>query len=74
MKYQRFGQPQGPPKFFQIAISNSDLQPAIAELKAQRVERIYLGFENNPNKGLTYISKKAIRKYFYGVPFVPFPD
>lgn len=43
-----------------IASSDSDLQPAIEELKEKNVERIYLGFENSPNKGLTYTTNRTI--------------
>jgi len=43
-----------------IGSSDSDLQPAIKELENQGIERIYLGFENNPNKGLTYTTNRTI--------------
>lgn len=43
-----------------IASSDSDLQPAIAELTERSVECMYLGFENNPNKGLTYTTGRTI--------------
>ena len=43
-----------------ICSSDSDLQPAIKELKRRMVEIIYLGFENNPNKGLTYTADRTI--------------
>jgi uncharacterized LabA/DUF88 family protein len=43
-----------------IGSSDSDLQPAISELKERKVERIYLGFENIPNKGLTYTTDRTI--------------
>lgn len=43
-----------------VGSSDSDLQPAIQELKKRRVEVIYLGFETNPNKGLTYTTNRAI--------------
>lgn len=43
-----------------IASSDSDLQPAIRELANKKVERIYLGFENSPNKGLTYTTNRTI--------------
>lgn len=36
-----------------ICSSDSDLQPAIKELRSRGVETIYLGFEINPNKGLS---------------------
>lgn len=43
-----------------IGSSDSDLQPAIKELENQGVERIYLGFEISPNKGLTYTTNRTI--------------
>ncbi len=43
-----------------IGSSDSDLQPAIKELKKRGVERIYLGFENSPNKGLTFTTNRTI--------------
>ncbi len=43
-----------------LCSSDSDLQPAIAELKARGVEVIYLGFEAQPNKGLTYTTDRTI--------------
>ncbi|KPJ55069.1 hypothetical protein AMJ47_02175 [Parcubacteria bacterium DG_72] len=43
-----------------IASSDSDLQPAIKELKNNKIERIYLGFENSPNKGLTFTTNRTI--------------
>jgi uncharacterized LabA/DUF88 family protein len=43
-----------------IGSSDSDLQPAVSELKMQKVERIYLGFENIPNKGLAYTTDRTI--------------
>lgn len=43
-----------------IASSDSDLQPAIKELQSRGVERIYLGFEDSPNKGLTYTTNRTI--------------
>ena len=43
-----------------ICSSDSDLQPAVSELKARGVEIIYLGFEVNPNKGLVYTSDRNI--------------
>jgi len=43
-----------------IASSDSDLQPAIHELARQNIERIYLGFEVQPNKGLTYTTDRTI--------------
>lgn len=43
-----------------LGSSDSDLQPAIKELRKRKVERIYLGFENNPNKGLTFTTNRTI--------------
>lgn len=43
-----------------IGSSDSDLQPAIAELRKRGVERIYLGFETMPNKGLTFTTNRTI--------------
>ena len=43
-----------------IGSSDSDLQPAIYELKERKIERIYLGFENDPNKGLTFTTNRTI--------------
>lgn len=43
-----------------ICSSDSDLQPAVAELKKRGVETMYLGFEINPNKGLAATTDKTI--------------
>ena len=43
-----------------LCSSDSDLQPAIEELKKRKVETVYLGFELNPNKGLTYTTNRTI--------------
>ena len=43
-----------------LCSSDSDLQPAIAELRKRKVEVIYLGFEISPNKGLTYTCNRTI--------------
>ena len=43
-----------------LCSSDSDLQPAITELKERGVEVVYLGFENNPNKGLTFTTNRTI--------------
>ena len=43
-----------------VGSSDSDLQPAIYESKRRQVECIYLGFETNPNKGLSYTTKRTI--------------
>ncbi len=42
-----------------IGSSDSDLQPVIKELKKRKIERIYLGFEDNPNKGLTFTTNRT---------------
>lgn len=39
--------------------SDSDLQPAVEELKKRDVEVVYLGFETNPNKELTYTTNRT---------------
>ena len=43
-----------------LASSDSDLQPAIKEVRARKVSCIYLGFEAQPNKGLTYTTNRTI--------------
>jgi len=43
-----------------LCSSDSDLQPAIAEVRKRGVEIIYLGFEISPNKGLTYTCNRTI--------------
>ena len=43
-----------------LGSSDSDLQPAIAELRKRDVKVVYLGFETNPNKGLTYTTNRTI--------------
>jgi uncharacterized LabA/DUF88 family protein len=43
-----------------LCSSDSDLQPAVAELKKRKVKVVYLGFEIKPNKGLIYTSDKSI--------------
>ena len=43
-----------------IGSSDSDLQPAVRELRSQRIERVYLGFESQPNKGLTATTNRTI--------------
>jgi uncharacterized LabA/DUF88 family protein len=43
-----------------LCSSDSDLQPAVAELKKRKIEIIYLGFENQPNKGLTFTTNRTI--------------
>lgn len=43
-----------------ICSSDSDLQPAIKELRKRQVHIIYLGFEIDPNKGLAYTANRTI--------------
>lgn len=43
-----------------LCSSDSDFQPAVTELKQRKVEVVYVGFENNPNKGLVYTADRAI--------------
>ncbi len=43
-----------------LCSSDSDLQPAIEEVKKRKVGCIYVGFEVNPNKGLSYTTKRTI--------------
>ncbi|MDZ4113420.1 MAG: NYN domain-containing protein [Brevundimonas sp.] len=43
-----------------VASSDSDLQPAIHEVTKRGVRCVYLGFELNPNKGLTYTTGRAV--------------
>lgn len=43
-----------------LCSSDSDLQPAVAELKKRDIETVYLGFENIPNKGLIYTTDRTI--------------
>ncbi|MBI4090902.1 MAG: NYN domain-containing protein, partial [Candidatus Komeilibacteria bacterium] len=43
-----------------IGSSDSDLQPAIRELRKRDIECIYLGFEISPNKGMTYTTHRTI--------------
>lgn len=43
-----------------IGSSDSDLQPAIKELAARKVQTIYLGFVSDPNKGLMYTTARTI--------------
>ena len=43
-----------------LASSDSDLQPAIGEVRRRKVTCIYLGFEAQPNKGLTYTTNRTI--------------
>jgi len=43
-----------------LCSSDSDLQPVVKEARKRGVEVIYLGFESNPNKGLTYTTDRTI--------------
>jgi len=43
-----------------LCSSDSDLQPAVEEVKSRGVEVVYVGFEINPNKGLIYTTSRAI--------------
>lgn len=43
-----------------LCSSDSDLQPAVSEVKKRGVEVVYLGFEISPNKGLTYTTNRTI--------------
>ena len=43
-----------------LCSSDSDLQPAVQEARKRNVEMIYLGFEFQPNKGLTYTTDRTI--------------
>lgn len=43
-----------------LASSDSDLQPAVKEVRDRGVTCAYLGFETQPNKGLTYTTTRTI--------------
>ncbi len=43
-----------------LGSSDSDLQPAIQETKRRGVSCVYLGFETQPNKGLSYTTARTI--------------
>ena len=43
-----------------LASSDSDLQPAIKEVTKRNKTCIYVGFENSPNKGITYTTNRTI--------------
>ena len=43
-----------------LCSSDSDLQPAVTELKKRKVKIVYLGFEIKPNKGLIYTTDKTV--------------
>ncbi|MFA5831764.1 MAG: NYN domain-containing protein [Candidatus Paceibacterota bacterium] len=43
-----------------LGSSDSDLQPAVNEVKKRFVQCVYLGFETQPNKGLSYNTHRTI--------------
>ncbi|OGM91321.1 hypothetical protein A2755_02930 [Candidatus Wolfebacteria bacterium RIFCSPHIGHO2_01_FULL_48_22] len=43
-----------------LGSSDSDLQPAIKEVRNRGISCIYLGFEAQPNKGMTFTTNKTI--------------
>ncbi len=43
-----------------LCISDSDLQPAVKEVRRRGIKVIYLGFQNNPNVGLTHTTNQTI--------------
>ncbi len=43
-----------------LGSSDSDLQPAINEVRKRSVPCVYLGFESQPNKGLAYNTNRTI--------------
>ena len=43
-----------------LGSSDSDLQPAIKEVRVRKVSCVYLGFEAQPNKGLSYTTNRTI--------------
>ncbi|MEK7480309.1 MAG: NYN domain-containing protein [Patescibacteria group bacterium] len=43
-----------------LGSSDSDLQPAIREVKERGVSCVYLGFESGPNKGISYTTSRTI--------------
>jgi len=43
-----------------LGSSDSDLQPAIKEIRRRGTKCVYLGFENEPNKGLTYTTNRTV--------------
>lgn len=51
---------EGTAKEIILGNSDSDLQPAIQEIREKKVSCIYLGFETQPNKGLTYTTNRTI--------------
>ena len=43
-----------------LCSSDSDLQPAVSELKRRKVKTVYLGFEAKLNKGLVYTCDETV--------------
>ena len=43
-----------------LGSSDSDLQPAIKEVRDRNVRCVYLGFEEQPNKGLSYTTDRTL--------------
>jgi len=43
-----------------LASSDSDLQPAIKEVRKRKVDCVYLGFEAQPNKGISYATNRTV--------------
>lgn len=43
-----------------LASSDSDLQPAIHEVRNRHVSCVYVGFEDQPNKGMTFTTNRTI--------------
>ncbi|MDP2655233.1 MAG: NYN domain-containing protein [bacterium] len=43
-----------------LGSSDSDLQPAIKEVRDRKVNCVYLGFEAQPNKGLSYTTNRTL--------------
>ena len=43
-----------------LVSSDSDLQPAIKEIRSRGISCVYLGFETQPNKGLAFTTNRTI--------------
>lgn len=43
-----------------LASSDSDLQPAIREIRVRGISCVYLVFETQPNKGMTFTTNRTI--------------
>lgn len=43
-----------------LGSSDSDLQPAIKEVRDRDISCVYLGFESQPNKGMTYTTNRTL--------------